>query len=241
MRIFRAIVVFLCLAQSTAIVSPEAELGIRVVKKIPLPKGYHEGLFLNGRDIWVCNGENGKICVVDTASGAASSEIRPFSTFVEAIAKGPDGYLFLTDWNDRKIYRIILEDDALIAEGCGVSVAPAQPAGIVWSGSRFYAITWTRGPLGTKFDILETDERFNILRKVPVKEIQEPAHLAWDGSNLWVTSWYDQKVYKLDINSGKAVSSFRSPAKKTTGIAWDGKYLWLTGTYSDLYKMEIAQ
>jgi hypothetical protein len=65
--------------------------------------------------------------------------------------------------------------------------------------------------------------------------------MAWDGAYLWVSSWYEQKVYKIDVNNWDILSAFRSPVPKTTGIAFDGKYLWLTGTYSDLYKLEILE
>ncbi|MFH1836951.1 MAG: hypothetical protein ABH862_02385, partial [Candidatus Omnitrophota bacterium] len=55
----------------------------------------------------------------------------------------------------------------------------------------------------------------------------------------WITSWYNQKVFELDINTFEIKRQFKSPAKKTTGIAWDGKHFWITGTYDDLYQVKL--
>jgi hypothetical protein len=69
--------------------------------------------------------------------------------------------------------------------------------------------------------------------------MQEPCQLAWDGKYLWMSSWYDRRVYKVDVERMEAIGYFCSPVERTTGIAWDGKYLWLTATHGDLYKIEI--
>ena len=70
-------------------------------------------------------------------------------------------------------------------------------------------------------------------------DFQEPAHMAWDGRYLWITSWYYRNVYKVNPDTWTIISYFLAPCNKPTGIAWDGKYLWITGTYADLYKVEL--
>jgi hypothetical protein len=55
-----------------------------------------------------------------------------------------------------------------------------------------------------------------------------------------MSSWFDQRVYRIDTAKWEVTGSFRAPVGKTTGLAWDGRYLWLTATYGDLYQMEIG-
>ena len=212
----------------------------RIVKKVPIPRWYHEGLYYDGESIWLCNGEKGKMWVVDTDSGVVRSEIETVAGFTESIAAKGDGTFFTAEWDEKKVYRVRLEGNRLIAED-SFSVCPAHPAGIAWDGNRLFIVTWTRGVLGTRFALLVTDGTDKVLEKISINAIQEPDQLAWDGAYLWISSWYDQRVYKIDTAAWQITASFCSPAKKTTGIAWDGAYLWLTGTYADLYRMDLNE
>ncbi|MDD3904937.1 MAG: hypothetical protein PHS46_00210 [Candidatus Omnitrophica bacterium] len=211
----------------------------KVVARILLPEGYHEGLFSDGGNIWVANGEKGKVWVIDTESGRRVFDIESIAGFTEAISRKSEDLLFVTDWDEKKLYKARLENDKLKPEAW-VSLSPAHPAGVVWNGEKLFVITWTRG-MGTKFDLLEMDGGMKLLNVMSIQDIQEPAHMAWDGKYLWITSWYDPLVYKIDMKKREIIGAFRSPVSRTTGISWDGKNLWLTGTYSDLYKMEIAR
>lgn len=216
------------------------EIEARVAARVNVPRCYHEGLYYDGKNIWISNGEGGKTWIVDAGTGNVLSEINGIGGFTEAITAKGDGTYFTTEWYDKKVYLARVKDESLIAERC-VSIEPSHPAGAVWNGNRLYVITWDRGLLGTKFGLLEMDGDMNIISRIPIKAMQEPCQMAWDGSYLWVSSWYDRRVYKIDTSSWEVVGYISSPADRTTGIAWDGRYLWLTGTYEDLYKMEIGQ
>jgi glutamine cyclotransferase len=212
----------------------------RVIKKLEVPKLYHEGLYYDGRSIWLSNGEGGNTWVIDTSSGAVLSEIEPVAGFTEAITARGDGTFYTTEWFEKKVYRARLDNNKLVVES-SVSVAPSHPAGAIWNGKRLYVVLWERSFLGTRFSIVEMDEDMNIVNKVPIRTIQEPDHLAWDGAYLWMTSWYDRRVYKIDVLTWEVLGYFRSPFEKTTGVAWDGKRLWLTATDGDLYQMEVGE
>ncbi len=210
----------------------------KVLTKVTIPKGYHEGLYFDGKNIWVNNGQKGKTWVIDTSSGKVTGEIDPAGTFTEAItSKGKDKY-FVTDWDLKKIYTARIENKNMLAEN-EASLAPAHPTGAIWDGKNLFVITWTRSLAGTKYRLLKMDEKFNILKSDRIKKIHEPSQLAWDGKFLWISSWYNGRIYKVDAQTLEILGYFRSPVKKTTGIAWDGKYFWVTGTYGDLYKMEV--
>ena len=229
-----------CFAESGPITKADSyqkNIPVKLLKKIPLPEGYHEGLFYDGSNIWVNNGEKGNTWVVDITSGEVISEIEPVGTFTEGLTKTPEGDYWLTDWDAKKVYHVEIIGNSMkpVFE---LSVAPAHPTGIVWNGNSLHLITWTRG-MGTKYHLIQMDKEGKILRKNQIKGISEPSQLAWDGKNLWISSWYNQRVYRVDVSIFQITGYFRSPAKKTTGIVWDGEHLWVTGTKADLYMLKI--
>lgn len=210
---------------------------IETVNKIDLPKGYHEGLFIRDGKILVCNGRGFRTWVVDPEKEKIVSEIEPFGSFTEGIADdGKD--LWLTDWDEKRLYRIKIEGNRIDTD-FNVSVAPAHPAGIVHIKDHIYVVTWTRGPKGTKYHLIQFDLNGEMVKKRALQGILEPAHLAWDGEFLWITSWYSQKVFKTDINTLETKGYFTSPAQKTTGIVWQDGHFWITGTYDGLYRVKV--
>ena len=217
----------------------QAKIPVTVIKEIPLPKGYHEGLLLEGDNIWVSNGEGFKTWVIDPEEGTVMSEIEPVGTFTEGVTRTSNGVLWLSDWEDKKIYRVKKEENKLVSE-FELDLAPARPAGIVSAGDTFYVITWTRG-IGTKYHLMQFDNNGVELKKMRIKRIHEPSQLAWDGKNLWISSWFSQLVYKIDIESLSIIGSFKSPAPKTTGILWDGEHFWVTGTHANLYQLKFSE
>jgi len=211
---------------------------VNIIRQIALPKSYHEGIYLDGTNVWVSNGMQGDTWVVDPLSGAVVETIKSIAGFTEAITRGPDGKFYVTDWDEKKLYSAVLEGSGFAALPV-MSFEPAHPAGVIWNGANFFVLTWTRGLSGTKFHLLKLDGACNVMAKVVVNTIQEPSQLAWDGVNLWISSWYDKRVYRVDIDNWAITGFFISPVPKTTGIAFDGRSLWLTGTSSDLYELEI--
>ncbi|MFH1798222.1 MAG: hypothetical protein ABH844_02600 [Candidatus Omnitrophota bacterium] len=216
------------------------KIPVRIIKEIILPKAYHEGLYLDGKNIWVSNGRGYDTWVFDTETGKIISKIKPIGSFTEAISSAGDGTFWMTDWNEKKLYRVKIEEGRMEAVD-SVSLELARPAGVVWTGEYLYLITWTRGAGGTSYHLLQFDSAGKILRKMRIKHIPEPAHLAWDDKNLWITSWYNQRVYKIDEKTFQVLDSFQSPAAKTTGIAWDGRHFWITGTHANLYQTAVGE
>jgi hypothetical protein len=50
--------------------------------------------------------------------------------------------------------------------------------------------------------------------------------LTFDGSNLWLADYHDDKLYLINPNDGEIIRSIPSPGFWPMGLAWDGKYLW---------------
>ena len=217
----------------------EKNIPIRVIRKIVLPTAYHEGLFYDGRHIWVANGQGGNTWIVDPESGSIVSEIEPVGSFTEGIAEAGENKLWVTDWEDKKLYKVTISKTYMVKES-EVSFDPAHLTGIIRAGSDVYMITWERG-LGTKYYLLQIDADGNVLKRMRIKTMHEPAHMAWDGKHIWITSWYDSRVYKLDPKTFTFLAYFKAPIPKATGITWDGKHLWITGTYQQLYQVEVVE
>jgi len=217
----------------------KAMIPIEVIRTVGLPKGYHEGLHHEDGYIWVNNGKGDNTWILDIKSGEVVSEITPVATFSEGITKGPEGKYWITDWDTKRLYRARLENMKMKSEW-DISFAPSRPTGVVWTGEYLYVIIWTRG-LGTKYHLIRMNKKGEILDKFIIKGIQEPSQLAWDGANLWISSWFQRRVYKIDGKTLEIKGYFRIHIEKTTGIAWDGEYLWITGTKSDLYQIKLVE
>ncbi|MBD3379885.1 MAG: hypothetical protein GF408_05425 [Candidatus Omnitrophica bacterium] len=215
------------------------DIPVKVVKEVPLPKGWHEGLYFDGENMWVNNGEGINTWIVDVATGEVISEIEPVGTFSEGITPAGDGTYWVTDWETKKLYRVKITDGRM-ENLYDILLEPSRPTGVVWTGEHLYVITWTRG-LGTRYHIMELTENERMVRKMRIRGIHEPSQMAWDGKHLWITSWYTKRVYRVDIENFRVLGSFRSPTSETTGIAWDGEYLWVTGTRSGLFQVEILE
>ncbi|MFC1576046.1 YncE family protein [Candidatus Omnitrophota bacterium] len=216
----------------------KAMIPIKVMRKIKLPPGgYHEGILVEKNRILVNNGDKKNTWAIDRKTGDLLSEIIPVATFSEGITRTPDGGYWLTDWDTCKLYRIKFEKNKMVPE-FEVSFQPSHPTGVVWGGNHLYVITWTRG-IGTRYDLLKLDTEGNVLQEARMKDIQEPSQIAWDGKDLWISSWFQRRAYKIDTDTLEIKGYFRTKIDKTTGIAWDGKYFWLTGTKADLYQVEV--
>jgi len=215
----------------------ESDIPIKVIQKIALPQGYHEGLLLQGDAMWVNNGKGGKTWVIDIRTGKKVSEIDPAGTFTEGITPAPEGRYWVTDWDTQGLYLARVEDARMVPER-RIRLGRVKPTGVVWAGSHLYVIIWKTG-LDLRYRLLKMDGEGNIVERVKISGISQPSQIAWDGEYLWITSWRDNHVYKVDPETYHIKGRFDSRIEKVTGIACDGKYLWLTGTAADLYKVEL--
>ena len=81
-------------------------------------------------------------------------------------------------------------------------------------------------------------DRFTFIESAPVG-------LTWDGSHIWHSDAYDDKIYRL-TPSGIVEFSFDSPCSDPYDLAWDGAYLWVIDAWSSdnkgnlLYKVDPA-
>ncbi len=66
--------------------------------------------------------------------------------------------------------------------------------------------------------------------------------IAFDGKSLWINDFSALKVFEVDPNSGRIISSFKIPemGSGASGITWDGQYLYLVNwlEQNKLYKVD---
>ena len=214
-----------------------AMIPMRVIREVAIPRGYHEGLLVEESTVWVNNGKGGKTWIVDPETETVISKITPVGTFSEGLTAADGGRYWMTDWDLKKLFLVKIEKDTMVPES-EISTAPSHPAGIIWTGSDLYVITWTRG-LGTKYHLLKMDRAGNLVLKVRIKGIPEPSQITWDGQDLWISSWFNRRIYRIDSKTYQIKGYFRSHIERTSGIAWDGKYFWITGTEANLFQIEV--
>lgn len=60
-----------------------------------------------------------------------------------------------------------------------------------------------------------------------------PTALAFDGKNLWVSSWFTQNIYKHQLDTSFAVKeSYYFPTLHPTGLAWGENCLWTCDSWA---------
>jgi len=53
-----------------------------------------------------------------------------------------------------------------------------------------------------------------------------PSGLTFDGKNLWLADYREDRIYVVDPADGQVLRHIPSPGFWPMGLAWDGKYLW---------------
>ncbi len=237
--------IFLLMLLLTASVSFSQEgknkimkISSEIIEEIELPKGYHEGIFLENNKMFINNGEGIDTWIIDIITGEQTGAIKPISTFTEGIYKKGDKYI-VSDWDSKKVYEVEIKDGKM-EEIKSVSFKPYRPTGLIGIGELTYVITWERG-MGTKYFLNVLDENFELIEKVKLNDISEPSQICWDGEHFLISSWYSKRVYLVAPGTYRTIAYFKAPAKDTTGVFFDGEYYWVTGTYSNLYKMRIEK
>lgn len=60
---------------------------------------------------------------------------------------------------------------------------------------------------------------------------EEARGLCWDGSNLWISEWGTDSLYKIDTKNGKVIHKIKSPGSGPQGLAYGAGALWHTDEY----------
>ncbi|NOR85250.1 hypothetical protein GQ473_03970 [archaeon] len=90
------------------------------------------------------------------------------------------------------------------------------------------------GDSGITIDNTTFDDTLVIKKHVGISNIGDltdnPLHICFDGTYMWVTERRNDKCYQYDQNTGDSLKSWSAPAHEPRGIAWDGSHLWVVCT-----------
>ena len=111
----------------------ESDIKTETVEIVKIPKGYHEGLFFDGTNMWVNNGEKIDTWIIDVSSGDVVDEIKPVGTFTEGITKTNDGKYWVTDWDSKELILAGINNSVMEPEK-RIYMGPAHPTGVVLAG-----------------------------------------------------------------------------------------------------------
>lgn len=92
-------------------------------------------------------------------------------------------------------------------------------------------------------DLMKIDpETGEIVAIFPNPGIAQDHGIAFDGESLWINDFSVLKVFEVNPETGKILSSFKIPemGSGASGIAWDGMYLYLVSwlNQNKLYKVD---
>ena len=103
------------------------------------------GMFLTGDTLWVADADGVHLFHRRTGAQLRFVDFRSFAPgFLNDIAQGPDGAIYITDTGRSRVYRIAGGAPTIAIE----DTALAAPNGITWDGahSRFLLATWSAAP-----------------------------------------------------------------------------------------------
>jgi outer membrane protein assembly factor BamB len=175
-------------------------------------------------------GEHSITVSVEDAEGAITGSTHPISVVGYAgtyTPQGPDGlsfdgdgYLWVADWDTDRVYRV-----------------NPTTSGILWEFDLPY-----EGADGLTLMGDEILVSFYYTNQVAVLDACTGAELdswpsptpggisdvSWDGSDLWVTDYLEQRIHRVDPGTGRALESFTAPYPYSNGLCFDGSHFWLT-------------
>ena len=172
------------------------------------------------------------------------------------ICEAGNGYLWVTDYDSRKAYKINPQNGEVLGN---FSLPDSIPIDIEWDGKYFYVIgdsvkkifklnetgdviskfytpttSYHRGLVwnGSIFFVVSGMEIYVINErgeKIASKYISDGSggDISYDGSNPWLHQGNINRVDKLDENL-TTIANIPVPATGgETGLCWDGRYLWM--------------
>ena len=131
---------------------------------------------------------------------------------------------------------VIAEDTCVVIDK--IAAADAGIKGLAWDDGYLWVSHSHYSAAVYKSMILKIDLSGNVLTSfnAPSERNEGEAYtggLAFDGNNLWVLEYLEDKIYKL-TTTGDVIDSIPSPGG-SSGLTWDGENLWVSS--EDSYKI----
>lgn len=203
---------------------PKSTQVLEVINKIP-HSGYSEGLDFSEGYLWHALPK--EILKINPKDGSVLERFAPATEYSESL-KWVSGFLWNLSFSDDGIYQGQLKQNKL--EFRKVATMP-EPRG--WGVEKVGSELVMTGNFSNKLYFFNPIQKKWI--RTLVTEGADLEDLAWDGKQLWTSSFSSNPgtIFSINLQSGKIESYWELPQKDQCpvidGIAFDGKTLWITG------------
>ncbi len=187
------------------------------MRTLPAPCDHAYGLTWDGRSLWTCDYDAGRLFELNPETGAVRRSLG-------LPDRNPTGVA----WDGRRFW-VVCESTARIyrleprkGKIERTLAAPVQrPAALAWCRDGL----WIADRSGGTLYLIDT-RRGRVKRRLSTEAVR-PRGLAWDGEHLWLHCSLNQAFYCLDPRTGKEVRVVYSPSALARGLAWNRDGLWV--------------
>lgn len=141
-----------------------------------------------------------------------------------------------------------VDGDNLETENTLAALAFPSPTDMTYDGSHFWIVDWQSNTIN---EVLPEDGRvlstISGPSSLPAYDLNSSARnarpfgIAWDGRALWVSEQQEDKIYRVDPETGALLNVFNSPGSSPKGLTWDGDSLWHVDQSSNtIYKLDAG-
>ena len=179
------------------------------------------GVLFDGTNIWVANENSWNIYKISASTGAVL-QIYPAGLGAQYLAYDDvNNYVWTTNPASNNVTAINATSGNLVTYSCG-----NDPDGIAFDGANMWVANYTPATV-TKIRAL--DGRIQQSVSVGTGGVSNPRLLAYDyvANTMWVTVNGDNKVDKIDVNTGTVLGQYAVPGSPYA-IAFDGTCMWVT-------------
>ncbi|MFM8269929.1 MAG: glutaminyl-peptide cyclotransferase [Pseudomonadota bacterium] len=208
---------------------------LEIIAKIP-HSGYSEGLDFHQGFLW--NALPQRIVKINPSDGSILDSYAPATEYSESL-KWMSGKLWNLSFKNKGLYQGQLKNKQLVFEKVG-----EVPEDCGWGLEKVGNELVTTGNFSNKLYFFNPQLRK--WTKTLATEGVDLEDLAWDGNQLWTSSFSTHRgtIFSINIHTGKIQSFWELPQKEECpiidGIAFDGKSLWITGKECpSIYRVKV--
>ena len=141
-----------------------------------------------------------------------------------------------------------VDGDNLETENTLAGLQFPSPTDITYDGRHFWIVDWQSNTInevlpedGTVLSTIPGPSSLPAFDQNASPIIARPFGVTWDGTALWVSDHHEDKIYRVDSNTGALLNIFDSPGGTPRGLAWDGDSLWHVDQSSrTIYKIDAG-
>ncbi len=210
-------------------VNPEPR--IILIKEIPSPGSYPEGLAWDGTFLWNSDFGTSSVYKLNPNDGSVLASFPTPQPLPNGLTYDGTHLWLAIDSGDNKIYEINPSDGSVINS---YDTPSTYPQGLTWDGQNLWNSDINEGLI---YKLNPSNGA--VVSYIPTPGAQ-PYGLAWDGTYLWHVDFDTDMIYQLNPLDGSVLYSTPSPGPEPRGLTSDGQYLWCTdNSTGSIYQISL--